>query len=108
MEHLFAKVRDMTLAKHVSEADAQRLRHLVDGLRGPQPGDRGARTARALRDLDAGASADCPARPAPPPQTGRGAGKLEARDTDSEALQHELQSAKQLLQKRIAKRTWKQ
>ena len=96
MEQLFSKVRDMALAQDMTATGADRLRHLLDGLRQP------------LSTTSDGSTQDvCAAHKQASGRRQRGK-QQPAEDADSEQLQQELQSAKRLLQKRIVKRTWKQ
>ena len=101
MEHLFTKVRDMALSKQMTESDAERLRHLVEGLRAPHGShaDRNTCTHGACNDSTGDNK----------PVKGRRAGKLDnvAESLDSEALHHELQSAKRMLQSKLSQHGWR-
>lgn len=119
MESLFEKVRNMTMAKHMSDADAQRLRHLVDGMRNPH-GPWDAAKARVLRDLDAGGNSSpspetrprTAAAATPAPACARrpeAAGCVVGSETDTDALQQELHSARKLLAGRGGcRKVWRQ
>ena len=95
MENLFTSVRNMTLADSVSEADADRVRQLVESLR-PQ----------RCCDQEPGRRPLSPTlnhRPAP--RHGRSPGRckhLESRD-----LQQGLQSAKELMHGRLKRGAWR-
>ena len=89
MESLFTTVRNMTLTDSVTDGDAEHIRHLVDSLRQPLSETSGQRV--------------CENRIRPGTQK-KAANRLEA---DSDVMQHELQTAKELMQKRLKRHAWR-
>lgn len=95
MEQLFSAVRDITLTSRMTEADAEKVRCLIDGLRMPSTPDWDSCKAHLLQ----GANTPCDRR-AGAKQAGAGGARDEA-ETGSEVLNSQLQSAKELLQQRL-------
>jgi hypothetical protein len=99
MEHLFSTVRDMTQTNGLSDEHAERVRQLVDSLRAPT-GEWNSCKARLLRELD-------PTKGTGKHATRRGNGCC-PQDSNSDVLQEELHTAKQLLDNRLKVKAWRQ